>query len=136
MLLHLRGDYSASSEILTKEELHAYGRKRWRRAQFLAQEFWQRWRTHFLQNLQIRNKWIKERSSLEVGDLVLIRNKNAPRKSWPMGRIIEIRRGSDSLVRSAIVKHCHEKISSNNLQISLLERPISNLVLILKCPTI
>ena len=34
-----------------------YGRKRWKRVQFFANQFWQRWRKEFLQNAQTRNKW-------------------------------------------------------------------------------
>ena len=38
-----------------------YSRKRWRRVQHLANEFWNRWRREFLQTLQTRQKWIKPR---------------------------------------------------------------------------
>lgn len=31
--------------------------KRWRRVQFLANEFWQRWKREYLLNLQQRQKW-------------------------------------------------------------------------------
>ena len=34
-----------------------YCRKRWRRIQYLANEFWSRWRREYLQNLQVRSKW-------------------------------------------------------------------------------
>lgn len=34
-----------------------YCRKRWRWIQYLANEFWSRWRREYFQNLQVRNKW-------------------------------------------------------------------------------
>ena len=34
-----------------------YSRKRWRRVQFLANEFWIRWRNEYIQSLQPRQKW-------------------------------------------------------------------------------
>ena len=35
-----------------------YSKKRWRRVQFIANEFWNRWRKEFLANIQSRQKWI------------------------------------------------------------------------------
>lgn len=34
-----------------------YSRKRWRRVQYLTNEFWIRWRKEFLNTLQTRDKW-------------------------------------------------------------------------------
>ena len=48
-----------------------YCRKRWRRTQHLAQEFWSRWSKEYLQQLQARNKWIRPRRNFQVGDVVL-----------------------------------------------------------------
>ena len=36
-----------------------YSRKRWRRVQYLVNQFWLRWRKEYLQSLQTRNKWSK-----------------------------------------------------------------------------
>ena len=35
-----------------------YCRRRWRRVQHLANEFWLRWRGEYLQMLQVRQKWV------------------------------------------------------------------------------
>ena len=37
----------------------AYSKKRWRRVQYIAGEFWSRWRKEFLQSLQVRQIWKK-----------------------------------------------------------------------------
>ena len=34
-----------------------YARNWWRRAQYLADQFWVRWKREYLQNLQNRSKW-------------------------------------------------------------------------------
>ncbi|XP_068748844.1 uncharacterized protein [Montipora capricornis] len=36
-----------------------YSRRRWRRVQFCANELWLRWRTEYLQMLQVRHKWVR-----------------------------------------------------------------------------
>lgn len=46
---------------------------RWHKIQQLVQQFWQRWRTEYLQSLQMRNKWQNVKPNLQIGDLVFIR---------------------------------------------------------------
>ena len=55
-----------------KEDL--YARKRWRRVQHLANEFWQRWRKEFLTSLQQRQKWTDVQRNFQIGDVVLLRD--------------------------------------------------------------
>lgn len=47
-----------------KEDL--YLNKRWRRVQFLASEFWQRWKREYLLNLQQRQKWQKTKRNSQM----------------------------------------------------------------------
>ena len=51
-----------------------YCRKWWRRVQYLANEFWLRWRREYLQALQLRQKWVHPKKDLKIGDIVI---------SWP-----------------------------------------------------
>ncbi|XP_076030404.1 uncharacterized protein LOC143018703 [Oratosquilla oratoria] len=60
-------------------------RKHWRHVQHLAKQFWKRWVSEYLVELQRRQKWNSESPNLSVGDLVLIMNENSPRGSWPLG---------------------------------------------------
>ncbi|PFX27728.1 hypothetical protein AWC38_SpisGene7509 [Stylophora pistillata] len=53
-----------------------YANRRWRRVQYLADQFWLRWRREYLQNLQPRRKWYDARRDLAPGDVVLM-NKTA-----------------------------------------------------------
>ena len=77
-----------------------YCRRRWRRVQHLANEFWSRWRTDFLPTLQERRKWTSPRDNIRVDDMVLVIEEDSPRSRWPMGRVVSARAGSDGLTRS------------------------------------
>ena len=85
-----------------KEDL--YARQRWRRVQHLATLFWTRWRQEFLPTLQERRKWTDKEPNLEEGDVVLVMDNNAPRSSWPLGRIVKTYPSADHLVRKAQVQ--------------------------------
>ena len=42
---------------------------------FNTEEFWNRWRKEFLQNLQTRQKWQKQTPNFTVGDIVLLKDE-------------------------------------------------------------
>jgi len=77
---------------------------RWHKVQQLVQQFWERWRTEYLQSLQNRSKWCKIRRNLQVGDLVLIREDSETPLEWRKGRVIQVHAGSDDLVRVVTLK--------------------------------
>jgi hypothetical protein len=135
MLLTMRSQEENAPEAFTSEDLQAYGKKRWRRVQYLIDEFWKGWKTHYLQTLQVRQKWVTKTRSIEKDDLVLLKDKNSPRKSWQMGIIVSVKKSSDNLVRSATVKVCKNR-ASNPTYCSVLERPISSFVLLIKNNTV
>lgn len=51
-----------------------------------------------------RRKWLKDRSNIQVGDVVLVVDSQAPRGEWIYGRIIEVYTGKDGVVRSTKVR--------------------------------
>jgi len=63
-----------------------------REVQFLANEFWQRWRREYLLNLQQRQKWQKVLQNLHINDIVILQDDNAPRCKWKLARVVETRR--------------------------------------------
>ena len=97
-----------------------YGR-RWRHDQFLSDQFWKRWVRKCLTTLQLRQKWLRPKRNLQNGDVVLIRDENTPRKSWPMGRIIQTFPGKDGLVRAARVKTSWSTLTRPVTKLCLLE---------------
>ena len=51
-----------------------YARRRWRKVQYLADQFWTRWRREYIQNLQLKTKWNREHRNLADGDIVMIKD--------------------------------------------------------------
>ena len=100
-----------------------YSKKRWRRVQHIANEFWSRWRKEFLQSLQKR--WSKPARNYQVNDVVLLKDDSlfVERNSWPMARVKEVYPGSDGILR--VVKLMLPDRSC-------LNRPITKLVLLLE----
>ena len=101
----------------------AYAKHWWRRAQYLAEQFWSRWKTEYLQMLQERSKWQNTTRNLRVGDVVAMKDETASRRyEWPMARVIEAYPSSDGLVRKVRLRLAGPKE---------LERPASQLVLLI-----
>ena len=99
--------------------------KQWRQVQALANQFWTRWRREYLPSLQKRQKWTVSRRNLQVGDLVLLKDKQAPRNSWPMARVIATFPGRDSHVRKIEVR------VSEQGSVKTFMRPVNEVILLL-----
>ncbi|XP_038062679.1 uncharacterized protein LOC119733173 [Patiria miniata] len=96
-LLLMRPSFNAPPGVFVKED--GYGRRRWRQAQFLADQFWRRWKREYLPLLQQRQKWTQPRRDLEVNDLVLVAADNEPRGQWPLGRVMQVYPDKEGRVR-------------------------------------
>ncbi len=73
--------------------------------QRLMTNFWNRWRREYLLDLKSAHRCdTPQPSLLKVGDVALIKEDNAPRQSWRLGRIEELFPGRDGLVRSCAVR--------------------------------
>ena len=103
-LLQLREAHENSA--LPKSEpgdLMEYGRKRWRRVQFLADQFWIRWKRDYMRAASVRKKWHKNLRNVKVGDVVLLREET-PRNKWPLALVTAIHSGGDGVVRKVTVR--------------------------------
>lgn len=112
----------------SESDLLAYGGRRWRRVQYLADQFWIRWRQSYLQELQKRVKWHRKSRNVEVGDIVLLRDKGVARSEWPFGLIEEACKSNDGLVRKVKVKVI--KLKNGSSKSFIYDRPISEIVLL------
>ena len=118
-LLLLRKGLECPPAVFSSNDL--YLRRKWRQVQYLADLFWKRWTKEYLPCLQQRQKWSKIQRNFSVGDIVLVADENAPRNTWPLGRVVEVRRnGKDGLVRSVVVK----------TKLTTLDRPVTKIVLL------
>lgn len=114
-----------------------YSKKRWRRVQHLSNEFWSRWRKEYLLTLQQRNKWTRQRTNLEVGDIVMIKDQDLPRNKWELGRVTKTKESQDGNVRSVQLRLADSALSNDGKRTKstrMLERPIQKLVLLLRDP--
>ncbi|XP_018368806.1 PREDICTED: uncharacterized protein LOC108764899 [Trachymyrmex cornetzi] len=88
------------------EQIHLNRLSRFQLLSSIIQGFWKRWSREYVSNLQVRQKWKerKENPNLKIGALVLLRDDNAPPLQWRLGRIIELIKGQDGLVRMVELK--------------------------------
>lgn len=87
---------------------------RWQMIQQSLQDFWKRWTTEYLSNLQGRSKWKTTKENLKIHDLIIIKEDNTPPLKWKLGRIIELHSGTDDFVRVATIR-----TSSGNIKRSI-----------------
>lgn len=92
--------------------------------QKLLQQFWRRWREEYLSDKQQRAKWYKIEENLQIGDVVIIRNENLPPAVWALGRVKEIFKADDGLVRTAMVKTALENSSARLIIFVFFFQPV------------
>ena len=117
------------------QEADKYSRRRWRRVQHLANEFWCRWKKEFLQSLQLRQKWLKPQRDLRNDDIVLIKDDCLARNHWQLARVTKANRDEDGHVRTVQLLLADPYITSKGVRtkpVRLLERPIHKLVLLMR----
>ncbi|XP_029922895.1 uncharacterized protein LOC115370126 [Myripristis murdjan] len=112
-----------------------YATRRWRRVQYLTEQFWSRWKREYLLNLSLRQKWHVARRNMKVNDIVIIKEDTLPRNEWHLGRVVQTAEGSDGLVRRVKVQVGQRKSAKEKdfpSKPSIIERPIQKLVLLLE----
>lgn len=88
--------------------------------QRLYQDFWKSWSKEYVDQLQIRQKWQKEKPNIKIGSIVVIAEDNLPPSRWSLGRVVATYPDKKGLVRVVDVK-CGD---------STLKRPIHRLGLL------
>ncbi|XP_011164918.1 uncharacterized protein LOC105199478 [Solenopsis invicta] len=101
----------ASRKPFTKTDQAGQPCSGWHSLRLMRSYFWQ---------LQQRAKWLKSNRQLQVGDLVLFKDKLAPPTKWPLTRMVQLHPGKDGLTRVATIR------SST----SELVRPVNRLILL------
>ena len=100
--LHGRLDGSILPPVVDNQNFDI--RQRWRHVQLTLKHIWTRWIKEILPNLGPRQKWTQDRRNFEVGDEVLVMDKNLPRYRWNIGRITATFPGRDGVVRVVNVR--------------------------------
>ncbi|XP_034382324.1 uncharacterized protein LOC117726257 [Cyclopterus lumpus] len=112
-----------------------YGKKRWRHVQYLAEQFWSRWRKEYLANIALRQRWHTPRRNLQVGDIVMMKEEDVHRHEWRLGRVSVTTTDKDGLVRRVKVRLGDKKLGKKGERLhkmSEVERPVQKLVLLLE----
>ena len=100
-----------------------YCRKRWRTVQYLAEQFWIRWKKEYLALLQTRQKWNNPKRNFVIGDIVIMYDDSLPRNQWPLARVVHVDHDDDGLVRSVELQTADR---------SKYKRPILKIVLLVE----
>ena len=101
-ILHLSAIVMPKSTVSDRD---VFSKKSWKRASYLAEQFWRRWRTEYLPLLQQRTgPFLRSQVNLQQGDVVVIVDDSVPRGVWPMGLIEGVKQSSDNRVRSVKVR--------------------------------
>ena len=66
--------------------------------------FWKIWHKQYITSLPVYAKGFKNKCCLRKNSIVLVKEDTVPRLQWPLGRIVEVYKGRDGLIRSAKVK--------------------------------
>ncbi|XP_070566968.1 uncharacterized protein [Ptychodera flava] len=95
-----------------------------RQIQRIADSFWKRWIREYLPTLQQRQKWLKPRRNLTVGDLVIIVDDNIPRGRWPKGLVEQTFPDRYGNVRQVLLKTATGRLRRDVRKLCLLEAVI------------
>ena len=112
-----------------------YGKDQWRKAQQLAEEFHQAWRTEYLTEVTKRQKWQRDMKNIKVGDIVLVTDQNNHRSEWSTAVVVEVHTSDDGKVREATLKLANNWLDKKGKPMApatTLRRPVTKLVLLLE----
>ena len=126
LLINLRESPSSFKEEFSEKDLLAYGQKRWRRVQFLSEQFFVRWKREYIQQQQHRNKWMHPSRNMTEGDIVLLKDSTC-RNEWPMAIVEKVHPSRDGLVRRVLLRLRSDSSSKPQYR----ERAIHDLLLLI-----
>jgi len=107
---------------ISQRDMH---RTQWKRVQCLAERFWKRWSSEFLQTLRKHRKWQDDVPNIKDGDVVLMKQTELHRNNWPLAIVTNAIQSDDGRVRKAEVHVMKDGA------LKVYTRPISELVLLL-----
>ena len=100
--------------------------RRFRFLQILVTDWWHEWYAVVLPSLVPSYKWLQRHRNVCVGDVCLIRYGKDKRATYRLGRVIEVNKGSDDLVRKVKLEY---KLSDENV-FRTVDRPIHGIAVI------
>ncbi|XP_067209942.1 uncharacterized protein [Linepithema humile] len=77
---------------------------RWQHFKKIRQNFWRRWHSEYLHELQEKKKWTVSGKNIALGTIVMLKEDNLPPLQWAIGRVIELHPGPDGITRVVSVR--------------------------------
>ena len=106
-------------------------RKRFSFVQSLVDSYWNKWVRNYFPSLLVQQKWHHGKRNIEVGDVVIIQDKKAPRGSWKLGKVSNTFKGVDEKVRKIEIQYRNE----GNRDFMTIQRSVQSVVVILPVNT-
>lgn len=104
----------------TLEQIPVNRLSRWQMVQRFSQNVWSRWQKEYLHTLQERPKWTTPKKNVEVNDLVLVHEENAPPLQWKLARVTAVIPGLDDIVRVVKLKTSSGQLTRPVTKVSVL----------------
>ena len=99
-------------------------RSQWKLVQGFADEFWSKWTKEYMHTLQTRSKWENPTKDLNVGDVVLMRDRDSHRSQWPLEIVKKVLPSDDGKIRKVEIQTVRE------INLVHMSRPVIELVLL------
>ena len=100
--------------------------RRFRYIQNIVTEWWETWYATVLPSLVPSYKWKQRHRNVQIGDVCLIKYKKEIRATYRLGRVTEVQKGEDDLVRKVTLKY---KLP-NETKFRTVTRPIHGIAVI------
>ena len=79
--------------------------RRFRFLQELVDQWWENWYQSVFPSLIPSYKWLQRHRNVKVGGICLIKYRKETRSTYRLGRVKEVKLGSDSLVRTSVLEY-------------------------------
>ena len=99
--------------------------------QSLVESYWNKWVRNYFPSLLVQQKWHHGKRNIEVGDIVIIQDKKAPRGTWKLGKVSNTFKGVDDKVRKIEIQYRNE----GNRDFMTIQRSEQSVVVILPVNT-
>ncbi len=100
--------------------------KRFRFMQEIVTQWWNEWYRSVFPSLVPCYKWLQRHRNVKVGDICLIRYRKEVRSTYRLGRVREVKTGTDGLVRTVRLEY---KLPSEKVFRSV-DRPVQGISVI------
>ena len=82
--------------------------RRWNLTERHQTDLWKNWLSAYLSSCSARSKWLRPGHTLQVGDIVLVKDESLRSRSWPLALVTKLHPGDDNVTRVATL-YCRGK---------------------------